>query len=315
MPRGMKTTSPGQIVRKLPAFASASSFDTDVAFKDLATGRLSTRTLNHYYRTMALSDRQLLDSLSRMPFVDSAELSRVLGEPHATVHRALSDLLAGGITGRVSHGTAHLPSSQRYFLTTKGIRETAGFLGFATPSDFVRAYPLSREKLESLLKKSPVLDYITITVDDASTSSRSARSALTSRVTGRTAPAHPSPFAPCFPTDPPLCRPVCTPPSIAFQHFSPEWGLNSKCSLFTSSSGAFTAVPSTKSRLPTLRCQTQTAVHPLHRADDLHFGWTCKVHHVMHLMGDMRTIPPGHTGRRTPRSAPICFAMQLARRQ
>ena len=153
MPRGMKTTSPGQIVRKLPAFASASSFDTDVAFKDLATGRLSTRTLNRYDRTMALSDRQLLDSFCRMPFVDSAELSRVLGEPHATVHRALSDLLADGIAGRVSHGTAHLPSSQRYFLTTKGIRETAGFLGFATPSDFVRAYPLSRECLTLLIRR------------------------------------------------------------------------------------------------------------------------------------------------------------------
>ena len=102
---------------------------------------------------MALSDQQLFDSLSRMPFIDSAELSRVLGEPHATVHRALSDLLADGIAGRVSHGTAHLPSSQRYFLTTKGIRETAGFLGFATPSDFVRAYPMSREWLTLLIRR------------------------------------------------------------------------------------------------------------------------------------------------------------------
>ena len=102
---------------------------------------------------MALSDQQLFDSLSRMSFIDSAELSCVLGEPHATVHRALSDLLADGIAGRVSHGTAHLPSSQRYFLTTKGIRETAGFLGFATPSDFVRAYPLSREWLTLLIRR------------------------------------------------------------------------------------------------------------------------------------------------------------------
>ena len=106
-----------------------------------------------YARHMALSDQQLFDSLSRMSFIDSAELSRVLGEPHATVHRALSDLLADGIAGRVSHGTAHLPSSQRYFLTTKGIRETAGFLGFATPSDFVRAYPLSREWLTLLIRR------------------------------------------------------------------------------------------------------------------------------------------------------------------
>ena len=84
---------------------------------------------------MDLSERQILHSLSRMPFVDSAELSGILGEAHSTVHRALADLLAPGIVGRVSHGTAHLPSSQRYYLTANGIGEAAGVLGFATPSD------------------------------------------------------------------------------------------------------------------------------------------------------------------------------------
>ena len=99
---------------------------------------------------MALPERQLFDALSRTPFIDSAELASILGEPHATVHRALTGLLAEGIAGRVGHGTAHLP---RYFLTTKGIREAAGFLGFATPSDFVRAYPLSREWLTLLIRR------------------------------------------------------------------------------------------------------------------------------------------------------------------
>ena len=102
---------------------------------------------------MALSELQMLDALSRTPFIDSAELARVLGEPHATVHRALTGLLADGIAGRVIHGTTHLPSSQRYFLTTKGIRETAGFLGFATPSDFVRANPVSKEWLTLLIRR------------------------------------------------------------------------------------------------------------------------------------------------------------------
>ena len=100
-----------------------------------------------------LSDLQLLDSLSRMPFIDSAELSRVLGEPHATIHRALTGLLGDGIVGRVSHGTAHLPSSQRYYLTANGVREVAGVLGFGTPSDFVRAYPVSREWLTLLIRR------------------------------------------------------------------------------------------------------------------------------------------------------------------
>ena len=102
---------------------------------------------------MALTDRQLLDSLSRTPFVDSAVLALILGEPHATVHRALTGLLADGIAGRVSHGTAHLPSSQRYHLTTSGVGEAAWILGFATPSDFVRAYPVSREWLTLLIRR------------------------------------------------------------------------------------------------------------------------------------------------------------------
>ena len=65
-------------------------------------------TLLCYARYMALSDRQLLHFLSRMPFIDSVELAGILGEPHATVHRTLADLLAEGIVGRVSHGTTHL---------------------------------------------------------------------------------------------------------------------------------------------------------------------------------------------------------------
>ncbi|MDE2823083.1 MAG: helix-turn-helix domain-containing protein, partial [Chloroflexota bacterium] len=102
---------------------------------------------------MSLSDRQLLDALGRTPFVDSTELAGILGEPHSTVHRVLAELLAEGIAGRVSHGTVHLPSSQRYHLTAQGIREATGVLGFDTPSDFVRAYPKSREWLTLLIRR------------------------------------------------------------------------------------------------------------------------------------------------------------------
>ena len=102
---------------------------------------------------MAISERQLLDALSRTPFVDSTELASILGEPHATVHRTLANLLAEGIVGRVSHGTAQLPSSQRYYLTANGIRETAWALDFATPSDFVRTNPMSREWLTLLIRR------------------------------------------------------------------------------------------------------------------------------------------------------------------
>ena len=102
---------------------------------------------------MVLTDHQLLDALARMPFVESTELALVLGEPHATVHRALTGLLDDGIVGRVTHGTVHLPSSARYYLTAKGIRETADLLDYDTLSDFVRAYPMSREWLTLLLRR------------------------------------------------------------------------------------------------------------------------------------------------------------------
>ena len=102
---------------------------------------------------MALSDRQLLNSLSRMPFIDTAELAAILGEAYSTVHRVLTGLLDEGIVGRVSHGTAQLPASHRYYLTTQGIGEAAGILRFATPSDFVRAYPVSREWLTLLIRR------------------------------------------------------------------------------------------------------------------------------------------------------------------
>ena len=102
---------------------------------------------------MAISAPQVMDSLSRMPFIDAGELALVQGEPLATVHRALAALLADGIAGRISHGTAHLPSSHRYYLTGKGIAEAADALGFDAPSVFLRAYPVSRQWLTLLLRR------------------------------------------------------------------------------------------------------------------------------------------------------------------
>ena len=39
---------------------------------------------------MALSRERILDALGRLPFVDAGELALILGEPTATVHRALT---------------------------------------------------------------------------------------------------------------------------------------------------------------------------------------------------------------------------------
>ena len=102
---------------------------------------------------MAISERQVLDALSRMPFIDTAELAGILGEPPATVHRSLASLIADGFVGRINHGTAHLPSSRRYLLTAKGIREATRLLGYGTASDYVRAYPMSKEWLTLLIRR------------------------------------------------------------------------------------------------------------------------------------------------------------------
>ena len=108
--------------------------------------RSKTKTISPY-------GRQLVDALSQMPFVDAMELAGILGEARATIHRGLINLLTNGMVGRISHGTAYLSSSQRYYLTANGIRDAAQVLDFDTPSDFVRTYPVSREWLTLLIRR------------------------------------------------------------------------------------------------------------------------------------------------------------------
>ena len=102
---------------------------------------------------MAISDRQLLNALSRTPFIDSTDLALILGEPHATVHRVLANLLAEGNVGRVSHGTAppavepevprDSPGHQRSRPCTR-LRDTLGLRA---------GLPLSREWLTLLIRR------------------------------------------------------------------------------------------------------------------------------------------------------------------
>ena len=96
---------------------------------------------------------RILDALARLQFIDAGELALILGAPLAMVHRALAALLQDGLARRVSHGTAHLLSGHRYYLTRKGIGEAADALGFEAPSDFVRAYPVSRQWLTLLMRR------------------------------------------------------------------------------------------------------------------------------------------------------------------
>ncbi|MYC35917.1 MAG: hypothetical protein F4X66_03250, partial [Chloroflexi bacterium] len=106
-----------------------------------------------YAGSMAFSRERILDALARLPFIDAGELALILGEPLPTVHRALSGLLKDGLAGRVSHGTAQLPSSHRYYLTRTGIGHAADALGYDAPWEFVRAYPVSRQWLALLIRR------------------------------------------------------------------------------------------------------------------------------------------------------------------
>ena len=100
---------------------------------------------------MGLSYRHLLRALSRLPFIAEEELAPILGEDASLTHDALRDILRAGVAGRVSHGGAHLDSTFRYFLTAEGIVEASEALGFRTPSEYLSAYPVSKEWLGLLI--------------------------------------------------------------------------------------------------------------------------------------------------------------------
>ena len=102
---------------------------------------------------MALSERQLLDTLSRTPFVDSTELRASSASLTRRSPARWPTCWPTASPGGSATATAHLPSSQRYHLTANGVGEAAWVLGFSTPSDFVRAYPMSREWLTLLIRR------------------------------------------------------------------------------------------------------------------------------------------------------------------
>ena len=123
---------------------------------------------------MSVSDQELLHHLSRMPFVDTAEPAMILGEAHATVHRGLTELLSEGMVGRVS--------------------KAAGVLGFDMPSDFVRAYPVSREWLALLIRRMDAMASVYRLAASLAPGSESSRwgTRVTANHAGGTENAHPS---------------------------------------------------------------------------------------------------------------------------
>ncbi len=104
---------------------------------------------------MALSDHHLREALSRMPFVESTKLectSSWASPTPPSIAISLNCWPTSSCAG-FTHGTVRQPSSGRYSLTPQGIRETADFLDYDTPSDYVPAYPMSREWLTLLIRR------------------------------------------------------------------------------------------------------------------------------------------------------------------
>ena len=54
-----------------------------------------------YAGSMAFSRARILDALAQLPFIGAGEVALILGQPLATLHRALTALLKDGLAGRV----------------------------------------------------------------------------------------------------------------------------------------------------------------------------------------------------------------------
>ena len=91
--------------------------------------------------------------MSDAPLANTGELARIRGESPSIAHRALTDLWKMGLVGRVSHGTAHLRPSYRYFLSYAGIEEARMTLGYRSVSEYLHARRISREWLRVLIRR------------------------------------------------------------------------------------------------------------------------------------------------------------------
>ena len=115
---------------------------------------LPTGALNGYARNMALSERQLLDAISRTPFIDSTELALILGEPHATVHR--STVRPAGRRHRRTSEPRHRPPAVEPEILPDGQRYQTGCRSCSAlrpPRTSCGPTPMSREWLTLLIRR------------------------------------------------------------------------------------------------------------------------------------------------------------------
>ena len=86
------------------------------------------------------------------PLMDRDELATFLRVSYSTAYRAAELLKEGGLILGVEHGSPHLPATDRYVPTLKGIEKAADSVQLDEEA-FVRSYPVSRLSLRSLIKR------------------------------------------------------------------------------------------------------------------------------------------------------------------
>ncbi len=94
-------------------------------------------------------EKELLEALAEMPFLDRLELAAVTGWSRGAVYRAVEKLEDEEYAASVPHATEVTSLTRRYHLTADGLRRLAGWNGDTSVSDTGPA-------VEGLLRRRPV---------------------------------------------------------------------------------------------------------------------------------------------------------------
>ena len=95
---------------------------------------------------------QALRRLASMPFLDRLELAAVSGVPDRTMHDAVAVLERRGLAASISHATALLRPTRRYYPTVAGLRWLAQAEG-VSPEGLLRVYPVSAQWRRVLMER------------------------------------------------------------------------------------------------------------------------------------------------------------------
>ena len=97
-------------------------------------------------------ERELLDALAGMPFLDRLELAAVTGWSRGAAYRSVGRLERGGYLASIPHGAGVIATTRRYHLTAAGLRRLAEARG-DTVDGLLRDLPVSGRWRRILLER------------------------------------------------------------------------------------------------------------------------------------------------------------------